>query len=90
MLARRGRTRRPAGGVDTVLLCGASTSGCVRATAVDLIQSDLAARVVADACADRDAVQAEAALTDLRAKYCDVISERAARALLAAVEQGVS
>ncbi|MFI9628809.1 isochorismatase family protein [Streptomyces sp. NPDC052042] len=60
-------------GVDTVLLCGASTSGCVRSTAVDLIQSDLPAVLVPEACADRDAVQATATLTDLTAKYCDVL-----------------
>ncbi|TDD34080.1 isochorismatase family protein [Actinomadura sp. KC06] len=66
----------------------ASTSGCVRATAVDMIQSDLAALVVSDACADRDTVQAEAAFSDLRAKYCDVVAEAEALDLLAAAGPG--
>ncbi|MEV7005031.1 isochorismatase family protein [Streptosporangium sp. NPDC051022] len=61
-----------ASGVDTVLLCGASTSGCVRATGVDLVQSGLPAVLVPEACADRDPVQAEAAVKDLVTKYTDL------------------
>ncbi|MFD0886866.1 isochorismatase family protein [Streptosporangium algeriense] len=62
-----------AAGVDTVLLCGASTSGCVRATGVDLVQSGFPAFVVPEACADRDQIQAAAALKDLVTKYTDIV-----------------
>ncbi|GAA4987650.1 N-carbamoylsarcosine amidohydrolase [Yinghuangia aomiensis] len=75
-----GRIR--AAGVGTVVLCGASTSGCVRATAVDLVQSEIPAVVVREACADRDPAQAEAAFTDLAAKYCDVVDLRTAVSLI--------
>ena len=41
-------------GVDTVMIGGFSTSGCVRASALDALQNGFAPFVVADACADRD------------------------------------
>lgn len=62
-------------GVDTLLVCGFSTSGCVRATAVDAISLGLRALVVREAVGDRDAAPHEAALRDIDAKYGDVIEE---------------
>lgn len=59
-------------GVDTVILTGLSTSGCVRATAVDAIQLGFRPVVVADAVGDRDPRPHEASLFDLAAKYADV------------------
>lgn len=70
-------------GVDTLLITGFSTSGCVRASAVDALQHGFIPLVVRDACADRDAAPHEANLFDLQAKYAEVISEAEARALLA-------
>lgn len=70
-------------GVDTVLLCGFSTSGCVRASAVDAIQHGFAPFVVKDACADRGEAQHAANLFDIAAKYGEVIDEAAASAILA-------
>lgn len=61
-------------GADTVLVCGATTSGCVRATAVDAVQSGFNTLVVRDACGDRARGPHDAALFDLQAKYADVIS----------------
>ncbi|GAA3581173.1 isochorismatase family protein [Amycolatopsis ultiminotia] len=58
---------------DTVLVCGATTSGCVRATAVDALQSGFDTLVVRDACGDRARGPHDAALFDLQAKYADVI-----------------
>lgn len=59
-------------GVDTVLITGYSTSGCVRATALDALQNGFIPVVVADACGDRDARVQAANLFDLAAKYADV------------------
>ena len=61
-------------GVDSVMVCGFTTSGCVRATAVDALQSNLKLVVVADACGDRDRAAHEANLRDLGLKYGDVVS----------------
>lgn len=61
-------------GVDTVVVCGLTTSGCVRATATDAMQLGLRPIVVADACGDRDPRLHEANLLDLGAKYADVVS----------------
>lgn len=64
-----------ADGVDTVVVCGLSTSGCVRASALDALQYDFAPLVVREACGDRDARPHEQALFDLDHKYADVIGE---------------
>jgi maleamate amidohydrolase len=62
-------------GVDTAVIVGLSTSGCVRATAVDAVQHGFRPIVVADACGDRDPRPHEAALFDIDAKYGDVVTE---------------
>lgn len=59
-------------GVDTVVVCGVSTSGCVRATALDACQSGFVPIVVREACGDRDPSVHDANLFDLDAKYADV------------------
>lgn len=61
-------------GVDTVLIAGLTTSGCVRATALDALCYGFAPLVVRDACGDRDAAIHEANLFDLGAKYADIIT----------------
>jgi maleamate amidohydrolase len=63
-----------ASGVDTVVIGGLSTSGCVRATGVDACQHGFVPIVVGDACGDRDAGAHQQALWDLDAKYADVVS----------------
>jgi maleamate amidohydrolase len=68
--------------VDCVLIGGYSTSGCVRATTLDALQSGFAPFVVRDACADRDLRPHEANLFDLQAKYAEVIGLDAALAHL--------
>jgi maleamate amidohydrolase len=62
-----------ASGVDTVVVTGVSTSGCVRATATDALQHGFRPIVVREACADRSAQLHEANLADLDAKYADVV-----------------
>ncbi|MCY3910356.1 MAG: N-carbamoylsarcosine amidohydrolase [bacterium] len=63
-------------GTDTLIITGVSTSGCVRATALDACQHGFIPIVVRDACGDRDQGVHEANLFDLDAKYADVVSEQ--------------
>ncbi|MBP0617502.1 isochorismatase family protein [Jiella mangrovi] len=64
-----------AGGHDSVILTGLTTSGCVRATCVDAMSHGFITTVVADACGDRHPAPHEANLFDMNAKYADVVSE---------------
>jgi maleamate amidohydrolase len=59
--------------VDTLVITGVSTSGCVRATAVDAVQHGFIPIVVRDAVGDRDHRPHEANLFDLQAKYAEVL-----------------
>lgn len=69
-------------GVDTILMTGVSTSGCVRATAVDGVTRGYRVAVVADAVADRIEVSHRASLLDLWMKYTDLLDAAAAAAYL--------
>ncbi len=60
-------------GVDTLLIAGVSTSGCVRASAVDACQHGFIPLVVRDAVGDRHPAPHEANLFDLQAKYAEVV-----------------
>jgi maleamate amidohydrolase len=71
---------------DAVVLCGATTSGCVRATAVDLVQSGFAVMIARECVGDRSSAAHEASLIDLDAKYADVVDLAGART---ALEDGV-
>ncbi len=61
-------------GIDTVLIGGVSTSGCVRATATDACMYNLIPVVVPEACGDRTPEIHDANLFDIDAKYGDVVS----------------
>lgn len=61
-------------GIDTLLIAGVSTSGCVRATALDACQYGFIPLVVRDAVGDRAPEPHEANLFDLQAKYAEVLS----------------
>lgn len=69
-------------GIDTLLITGYSTSGCVRASALDAMQYGFIPLVVREACADRHDAPHEANLFDLQAKYAEVISEEQALAIV--------
>lgn len=69
-------------GVDTVVVCGATTSGCVRATVVDAISIGLRPFVVTDAVGDREVPPHDAALLDIQAKYGQVVAMETALAIL--------
>ena len=60
--------------VDSLVVTGLTTSGCVRATAVDGLQNNYRVLVPKEACGDRDEQAHEANLYDLNAKYADVVS----------------
>ncbi len=59
--------------IDTVIICGVTTSGCIRASAVDAVQHGFLPVVVREAVGDRDEAPHEANLFDLQAKYADVV-----------------
>lgn len=58
--------------VDTVVVTGGSTSGCVRATAVDALSYGYRVIVPIETCADKHESYHFANLTDLQLKYADV------------------
>ena len=64
-------------GVDTLIITGLTTSGCIRATCVDAMSHGFVPIVVADACGDRHSAPHEANLFDMNAKYADVMGESA-------------
>jgi maleamate amidohydrolase len=61
-------------GIDSVILCGATTSGCIRATAIDLLQYGYPTLVPRECVADRAQAPHDANLFDIQAKYADVVS----------------
>ncbi len=58
---------------DMLLVAGATTSGCVRASAVDALQNGFPPFVVREAVADRSAAQHASNLVDLQSKYAEVV-----------------
>ena len=61
-------------GVDTLIITGCTTSGCVRASAVDACQTGFRPMVVREAVGDRSQSAHDQSLFDLNAKYADVVS----------------
>lgn len=61
-------------GCDSCVVTGFSTSGCVRATALDALCHGFRSLVTADGCADRDPDVHRGNLFDLDQKYSDVVS----------------
>jgi maleamate amidohydrolase len=59
--------------VDTIIIAGCTTCGCIRATAVDALQYGIRPIVVEDAVGDRSMESHEQSLFDLRQKYADVM-----------------
>lgn len=60
-------------GCDSVIVTGTTTSGCVRATAIDAFSHNLRVAVAEDGCFDRSQVSHAVSLCDLHAKYADVV-----------------
>ena len=76
--------------VDTVLLTGVTTSGCVRATCVDAVSHGFVTLVVSDAVGDRAAGPHEANLFDMSAKYADLLTADEAIAYLGTLEHRIA
>ncbi|WP_448582217.1 isochorismatase family protein [Thermaurantiacus sp.] len=77
-------------GVDTVVVTGGSTSGCVRATAVDSLSHGFRTIVPLETCADKHASFHYASLTDLALKYADVVPVAEILSWLEARRQGIT
>ena len=60
--------------IDTLIMTGCTTSGCVRATAVDSLQNGFRPMVVREGVGDRSQAAHDQSLFDLNAKYADVVS----------------
>ena len=58
---------------DSIVISGVTTSGCVRATAVDSLQNNFPTTIAEDCVGDRDLDAHKANLSDLQSKYADVI-----------------
>ena len=77
-------------GVDTVIMCGATTSGCIRATAIDLLQYGYPTLVPRECVGDRAQGPHEANLVDIQAKYADVVPIEDALSYLESVKERAS
>lgn len=76
-------------GCDSVVVTGASTSGCVRATVVDALQHGYRVIVPREAVGDRSVAAHEQALADIGAKYGTVLTVEEAAALLRSSREAV-
>ena len=65
-------------GIDSLIVCGTTTSGCVRATVTDAFSRNYRVAVVEDACFDRLQSSHAMTLLDLNTKYADVIASEQA------------
>jgi nicotinamidase-related amidase len=77
-------------GIDSVILCGATTSGCIRATAIDLLQYGFPTLVPRECVGDRAQSPHDANLFDIQAKYADVVSLEDALAYVESVGAAVA
>ena len=72
-------------GIDTLVLAGCTTSGCIRATVIDAMSHNFRPVVAADCVGDRALSPHKANLFDIRQKYADTYSASEIVALLTAV-----
>jgi maleamate amidohydrolase len=61
--------------IDTLIITGVTTSGCIRATCIDTSSHGFIPIVVEEACGDRHDAPHQANIFDMNAKYADVVSE---------------
>ena len=73
--------------IDTLIIAGVSTSGCIRATVVDTIQHGFIPIVPRESVGDRADGPHEANLFDIQQKYGEVMSEAAVISYLSTVSQ---
>ena len=75
--------------VDSLLLVGTTTSGCVRATAVDAFSNNYRVALVEEGCFDRSQASHALSLCDLHAKYADVVKLDSAIAFVESLPAGM-
>ncbi|CAG8970694.1 hypothetical protein HYALB_00003449 [Hymenoscyphus albidus] len=74
-------------GCDCTILAGFSTSGCVRATALDAMQHNFPPFVVREACGDRHKSVNDSNLFDMQQKFAEVVSEEEIMTLIDGVKK---
>jgi maleamate amidohydrolase len=77
-----------AAGIDTLMITGCTTSGCIRASAVDAVQNGFRPIVVRECVGDRHDGPHEANLFDINAKYGDVIGKAEALKYIRSLKSG--
>lgn len=77
-----------AAGIDTLIMTGLTTSGCIRATCIDCSSHGFIPIIVEDACGDRHPDPQRANLFDMNAKYGDVVSEEETLEYIQSVRSG--
>lgn len=75
--------------VDSLIVCGVSTSGCVRATVIDAFSNNLRVQLVGDACFDRLETSHAVNLCDMDAKYADVVDSSETLAMIERLPAGL-
>ncbi len=75
--------------VDSLIVVGVSTSGCVRATVIDAFSNNYRVAVVAEGCFDRVEVSHAINLCDMHAKYADVVGIEEALAFIESLPKGL-
>lgn len=71
--------------VDTVIVCGCTTSGCIRASVIDAASNNFIPIVVSDCVGDRALAPHDANLFDMNQKYADVMTKAAVISALEAI-----
>ena len=74
--------------VDSLIIIGNSTSGCVRATAIDALGYEFKVSIIEECVFDRIEMSHKASIFDLQFKYCDVVSVDHACEFLDAIREG--
>jgi maleamate amidohydrolase len=75
-------------GCDSVIVCGTTTSGCVRGTVIDSFSYNFRTAVIEDGCFDRSQASHAINLFDMHAKYADVVGSEEAIAFLKSLPAG--
>ena len=76
--------------IDSLIVCGGTTSGCVRATVVDAFSHNYRTSVVLQGTFDRSEASHAVGLFDMKAKYADVVDQAEVQAHLEGLESMVS
>jgi nicotinamidase-related amidase len=76
-------------GVDSLIVAGTTTSGCVRATVVDAFSNNYRVAVVEEGCFDRSQASHALSLCDMHAKYADVVKLEEALAFIRGLPEGL-